>query len=176
MERNLILDAKHGCDDAFAKIVNRYSPILKRICIAAGVPIDDISDVVQEVFIKVYRFIGQVEVSTFQFWLYKITINTARDMGRKQLVWNNKFDLVQKDQIIHSSFYSSSVEERIMNKADCERLIDCIIALDAKYQIPLVLHFFHFLKYEDISSITGDKASTIKVRVLRAKKKIKQKF
>ena len=48
-----------------------------------------------------------------------------------------------------------------------------IQALDEKYRYPLVLYYFHELKYEEIAEVLGISLSTVKVRILRAKEKLK---
>ncbi|MDL4841789.1 RNA polymerase sigma factor [Aquibacillus rhizosphaerae] len=175
VDYNLITQAKEGCDEAFAKIFDQFSPIVRRYALSIRFPYDDIPDLVQEVFVKVYRFINQVDETTFYVWLYRITLNTARDMGRKQLVWQNKFTLLIKDpnQLLG---FSSNIEKDLVNKMESEQLIACIKELDEKYRLPLILHFFYFVKYDEIAHLLGVKASTIKVRVFRAKKQIADKI
>ena len=64
--------------------MNLHYRTVEKFAYQCGVRLDDISDVTQEVFIKVYRFLHQFKQERFTTWLYKITLNTARDYYRKE--------------------------------------------------------------------------------------------
>ncbi|MCT2534473.1 sigma-70 family RNA polymerase sigma factor [Aquibacillus koreensis] len=173
MDENLIQDAKQGCPQAIEQVVLKYSPIVERYAFSIKFPHDDIPDLIQEVFIKVYRFIDQVEVPTFHFWLYKITLNTARDLARKHACWQSKFSLLKAEKLYDG--FTCNVEENLVKKMEYEHVISKMQELDDKYQVPMMLHFQQFLSYKEISDVMGMNTSTIKVRILRGKRKVAQK-
>ncbi|MFD1039066.1 RNA polymerase sigma factor [Virgibacillus byunsanensis] len=174
--QDLIKACKNGDLQAFSGLIDHYSSTVERFAFQIGVPYHDVPDVSQEVFIRVYRFLYQFDgKSSFTTWLYKITWNAAKDYHRKQSSWLNKFTRLKNDQT-KCNASTDHVEESIIRDEEDELLLQCIHQLDEKYRVPIVLHFFHDVPYDQISTITGVKLSTIKVRVMRGKKKLAEKL
>lgn len=74
--------------DGWTRLVHVFGPIVYRWCRSAGVPPQDSTDVVQEIFVAVARgipqFERQKESGSFRSWLATITRNQIRDYFRKQ--------------------------------------------------------------------------------------------
>ncbi|ALX50425.1 RNA polymerase sigma factor [Lentibacillus amyloliquefaciens] len=169
---DLIEASRSGDTLSFNKLIDYYSPTVERFAFQIGVTYHDVPDVTQEVFIRIYRFLDQFDGKSFTSWLYKVTLNVVRDYHRKQTSWFNKFSRIKhagKD-LIHSN---NSVESQILKNEEDQILYSCIQQLDKKYRIPIVLYYFHDLSYDEISQVTGVKLSTVKVRMLRGKNKLK---
>ena len=83
-EVQLILKAQQVDKVAYGELMNLHYRTVKKFSFQCDVHLDDISDVAQEVFIKLYRFLHQFKHERFTTWLYKITLNTARDYYRKE--------------------------------------------------------------------------------------------
>ena len=79
---------------AFGSLVEQYQAAVLRICYRILGNQQDAEDVVQEVFIKVYkkakRFRGKSKIST---WLFRIAVNLAIDFRRRQK-WNHYLDVL----------------------------------------------------------------------------------
>lgn len=60
------------------EVVEKYHPMVFRIAVGFVHIREDVEDITQEVFIKIYqnreKFRGESEIST---WLYRITVNTS---------------------------------------------------------------------------------------------------
>ncbi|WP_341356876.1 sigma factor-like helix-turn-helix DNA-binding protein [Rossellomorea sp. y25] len=48
--------------------------------------------------------------------------------------------------------------------------------LDDKYQIPIILYYFHEKKYEEMAEILSINLSTVKTRLLRGKNLLKKEL
>ena len=74
--------------DAWARMVDVFSPIVYRWARKSGLNGDDSADVVQDVFIAVARNIGtfqrQKQSASFRSWLATITRNRVKDCFRKR--------------------------------------------------------------------------------------------
>jgi RNA polymerase sigma-70 factor, ECF subfamily len=167
--RDLMEEIQNGNQLVFEEFIEIYSPIVERFAYQIGVPFHDIADVSQEVFLRVFRFSYQFDGKSVTSWLFKITMNIARDLGRKNKGWMDKITRMKATHDIQD-YQLEQVETSIIQKEDDRFLHSCIIQLPDKYKIPIVLHYFHDMSYEDITNITGAKLSTIKVRIHRAKK------
>lgn len=166
MDKNILKRATQGDKEAYDMLVKLHYRTVEKFAFQCGVHNRDIQDVTQEVFIKLYRFIHQFREAKFTTWLYKITVNTARDYYRKEQREKLKGEKLQQQ---------TEQEYRLVDKDDME-LHEAILALDEKYRLPVVLYFFHDLKYEEIAEILAISLSTVKVRLLRAKEQLKQKL
>ncbi|WP_026703101.1 RNA polymerase sigma factor [Salibacterium aidingense] len=158
--------ARSGNKEAFHTIVHTYYQTVQRFAYQIGVRPEDIDDVTQEVFLRVYRSLRSYSGGTFTTWLYSITLNTARDLMRKQKRQNRKIEKMRETTPNHT-YETLNVSEEAME------LHDLIRGLDEKYRIPLVLHYFHHQTYAEISEVTGTSESGVKSQVMRAKKKLK---
>ncbi|WP_164669709.1 RNA polymerase sigma factor [Virgibacillus doumboii] len=167
---DLIDACKTGDIVAYGKLIDHYSSTVERFAFQIGVPFQDVPDVSQEVFIRIYRHLDRFDgKSSFSSWLYKITLNSARDYHRKHSSLLKKFNRLknEKSRLSHST--ENSLKQVLKDEED-QFLHMCINQLNEKYRIPIVLHYFHDMKYEQISEIIGVKLSTVKVRVMRGKK------
>lgn len=71
----------HG---AFETLVAHYSPRLFGFLLRFTANRDDAEDLVQEVFVRLVRTIGDYQHDgRFEAWLFRIAANLARDRGRK---------------------------------------------------------------------------------------------
>src|SRR5579862_2196656 len=81
----LIERARSGDDSAFNQVVQAYRKrILGTIARLIGRP-EDVDDVGQEVFLRLYYSLDQLRTSeVFEPWLYRLTVNAAYDYLRRQ--------------------------------------------------------------------------------------------
>lgn len=174
-EKNVSLDdlielAKNGDHQAFHELIERHILSVERFAFQIGVSANDVEDVTQEVFIRVYRFLKQYSGKTFTTWLYKITLNVARDYYKKAKRNHEKLDLLARE----SSLIEENLKlEMFMNEED-EKLHLLIQQLDDKYKLPLILYYFQDQKIKEISTILSLPVSTVKTRLFRARAKLKK--
>ena len=86
----LIERAKNGDDESFSQLVAIYEKFVYntacRTLTASGCGISDAEDISQASFIKAWRSLTSFRGEcTFSTWLYRITINTARDYIRSHI-------------------------------------------------------------------------------------------
>lgn len=169
-EEDLIRLAKQGDMNAFQQLVEQYYPVVERFAYQLGNRRDEIDDITQEVFIRVYRFLDQFSKAKFSTWLYKITLNVTRDTARKRS--QNVRKVLKMGQERNEDY--PVVESQILQNEEDQRLHQCLQKLDEKYRVPIVLFYFHEKKYEEISEILSMTLSTVKTRILRGKSMLKK--
>ncbi|MDQ0229801.1 RNA polymerase sigma factor [Metabacillus malikii] len=172
-EDELIKRAKQGNMVAFGQLVESYYPTVERFAYQLGNKQDEIEDITQEVFIRVYRFIDQFSKAKFSTWLYKITLNVTRDFARKRQSNLRKVFKIQQDT--RDTEYPEIETMALKNEADRDLHI-AIQQLDEKYRIPIILFYFHEKKYEEIAEIMSVTLSTVKTRILRGKTMLKKRM
>ena len=170
-ENQLIHKAQQGNKAAYGELMNLHHRTVEKFAYQCGVRLDDIPDVTQEVFIKLYRFLHQFNQERFTTWLYKITLNTARDYYRKETREKNK-----EAKIIENTqqFNFDSAEMKVLLFEEERQLHEAIIQLDEKYRIPLILYYFQDLSYQQIADVQNISMSAVKTRLFRAKDALKK--
>lgn len=169
-ERILIEDALEGNDDAFHELISMYHTTVEKFARQIGVREQDVSDVTQEVFIKMYRFLHKYSRGKFSTWLYSVTLNVAKDAFRKQKREKLKFlKSVQEEPP------TSYVDELDLSE-DAKVLHEAIDKMDEKYKIPIVLFYFHDASIREIATIMNMREGTVKTRLKRGKDQLKQRL
>ncbi|WP_017728081.1 RNA polymerase sigma factor [Halalkalibacterium ligniniphilum] len=169
MEEQLLNRAKKGEDDAFHQLIERHLKTVEKFAYQLGVSSAHVEDVTQEVFLKVYRFLHKHDRGKFTTWLYSITLNVVRDFYRKEQRMKRKTIELQR-QAPEQMYVEDHFDE--VTRA----LHEMIQQLDEKYKIPIVLHYFHALSYQEIAKIMNVSEGAIKTRMLRAKQQLKLQY
>ena len=73
-----IEEVKNGKIESFGYVIEKYQTLALNIALPFVKNGEDAEEIVQDAFVKVYRFIRQYNgESRFSSWLYKIVYNTA---------------------------------------------------------------------------------------------------
>ena len=171
VENDLIERAQQGDQLAYGELIRLHHRTVEKFAFQCGVRVQDIPDVTQEVFVKLYRFLHQFQKERFTTWLYKITLNATRDYYRKETKEVQKEAKLQGSS--HESYIMKSAEEKVLIFEEDRELHETIQQLDEKYRHPIILFYFHDMSYEQMSEVLNVPLSTIKIRLLRAKGHLK---
>lgn len=85
----LVAQVLDGNQRAFESLLRRHEPRVLRVLRLLGVPSEDKEDVAQEVFVRVFRFLGGFKPGNpFAGWVYRIAVNAVHDyrgrVGRRR--------------------------------------------------------------------------------------------
>lgn len=159
----------------FAILIERYekkfSRYIARLCACSK---EDIEDLVQEIFIKIYRNMNDFDIKLkFSSWAYRIAHNEVisyyRKIRARPRPVNLEPDLVILDKT-KDDF--SAFLDRNLNK---EKILEILEMLDFKYKEVLILRFFEEKSYEEISDILRKPPGTVATLLSRAKNQFKEK-
>ena len=135
---------------------------------------DDASDLLQETFLKGYRFFDKFESGTnCKAWLFRILKNTYINQYRKD---KKEPDTIEYDTI--EEFYdlirSESTESTDLQKRIFDNLLDdeISIALDSlpeSFRTAIILCDLEVMTYEEISEILECPIGTVRSRLHRAR-------
>lgn len=178
-DEQLVFLAKKNPDDFRAIMVrywNRLFGYVKRMSYFSQ---EDIEDILQEVFMKIYRYLNDYDSSmTFSTWIYKITRNCVIDEIRKRKsrpkdVWleANEWRNVFRDKL--------NLEKELSAKISLEKVIKIIEKLPFEYKEVLILRFLEEKNYEEIMDILQKPKGTVASLIARGRilllKEIKEK-
>lgn len=174
-DEQLVIECKKD-QQHFAVLVERYVPKLthyiRRRSLATS---DDIEDLLQNIFIKVYRNINEYDTSLlFSSWIYRIAHNEMIDWYRRE---KRRTTLSLDDEaqdIVSKLFTEEDHVTRFSNEEQKQMVINAVNTLDDKYKDILILRFFEEKSYEEIADILTIPPGTVAVRINRAKKQLEK--
>jgi RNA polymerase sigma-70 factor (ECF subfamily) len=131
---------------------------------------DEIDDLVQNTFIKVYQNLEEFKAeSSLKTWLYRITINTVKDhkKARSRKNWLNLFQSGEEVDIKVNGHFDQKI-----SIAEASVLIREKLSL--KHQEVIILYSFEDLDIAAISEVLKIPIGTVKSRLFKAHKVLKQ--
>lgn len=171
--RQILLDPAH-----FECLVSRYEQKLGHyVRRLSGLPPEAIEDILQEVFLKVYKNLnGYDEAYPFNGWIYRIAHNEAishfRKAGSRPTLipledeeGKNLLNLLPSDTDLAGEYARTETALKIR---------ELLFRLPEKYRSVLVLHFLEDKGYDEIGDILRLPAGTVATHLRRAKAQFKQ--
>jgi len=130
---------------------------------------EDAEDIAQEVFVKLARKLKMFgQKSSFKTWLYRMTINTAKDFTRKyatRRVYETAFASEQGP--------NNPVPSQDENP-DAAQLYKEIAKLPEKQKTAVLLVYGEGLSHREASQVLKCPEATVSWRIFQAKKKLKK--
>ncbi len=157
-------------EKAFSQLVHQYQERMYFLVRKMVIDHDDADDVVQEVFIKVWKNLGSFEGGSQLFtWIYRIATNECLrflEKKKKKRFWISMGDAsTELASKLDTSPYISGDEVQ-------KRLQKALLKLPDKQRLVFNLKYFEDLKYEEMSKITGTSVGSLKASYHHAVKKI----
>ena len=163
----------------FLYLMKRYeSKLLNYILKISNFHHDDAQDVLQDVFIKVYRNLNSFDCSLkFSSWIYRITRNQVISSHRKNKsrATNISWDIEINDHILNNLIFDFDVNREVDLQFLRKNIEKILNNLDKKYQEVLILRFFEEKDYREISDILKKPMGTVATLLSRAKKQFLEK-
>lgn len=157
----------------FGEIVDRYEAKLTRYIARLGVrnP-DDQLDVLQDIFLKVYKNLNGFDTSLqFSSWIYRISHNEAISWYRKKNVRPEGHLIADSEELL--GFLSAKTEgadvefDKTINAKEVNA---ALLKIDDKYRQVIILRFFEHKEYEEISDILKIPVGSVGTLLHRGKK------
>ena len=157
---------------AFSKLVDKHKNMVYAVALKLLGNHADAEDIAQESFIKAYQQMSSFkQESKFSTWLYTITYRTALYHIRK-----NRIDTRYMDFKDNEKFQSDTITqiESYKIKEQQKFIKEVVDALPTMEGLLVTLFYIDENSVEEISSITNLSATNIKVKLFRARKKLKK--
>jgi len=142
---------------------------------------DDSNDLVQETFLKAYRFIGSyVEGTNAKAWLFKILKNAFINEYRKKSKRPAKVDfedIVSYHDSENTSYVGSlDLREEIFQGMLGDEVTKSLNALPVDFKTVVLLCDVEGFTYEEIAKIIDIPIGTVRSRLHRARNMLKEKL
>jgi RNA polymerase sigma-70 factor (ECF subfamily) len=182
-EKALIAQLCAGREAAYEILIDRYERPVFSLVSRLVDDSADAADVVQEVFLKIFRNVGSFRGdSSLKTWVYRIAVNESRNQRRwfgrhrKQEVAIEPVD----DEIEHHNDWlpdrGRSPLEQVMDH-EREALIETALGeINPNFRAVLVLREIEGLNYDEIAEILEISLGTVKSRILRGRDALRQRL
>lgn len=179
----LVAALQAGSEQAYEQLIDQYQqPVYNLVYRLLSDP-GDACDVVQEVFIKIFRNIGNFRSqSSLKTWVYRIALNEANNRRR----WfsrhkKHEVDLDRDDD--HARSLQDTIQDGGFSPFDLmlgtetqEKIEEALQKLSANFRDAVVLRDIEELSYEEISEILSINMGTVKSRILRGREALRKQL
>jgi RNA polymerase sigma-70 factor, ECF subfamily len=134
---------------------------------------DDALDAAQEVFIKLHRYLRTFRTDQdFSAWLYRLIVNACHDT-RKRRPRHLSLEEERERGALETLRSTDDVEAAAMVAEDESIVARALETLSEKERAALVLRDLEGLATEEVATILGSSATTVRSQICSARAKIK---
>lgn len=167
VEANLELER---FDSLYEKVILRNSEMVYRLAYSLVRTRADADDIYQEVFLRYMQKEPIFESAEHEkAWFLRVTINCSKNFWKSPWLQRRvAMDMEDIDETV--------AKNTELVYGECEEtsiLIDIVKQLPRKYRVVIHLFYYEELSVEEIAKITKAKASTVRTRLTRARRQLK---
>jgi RNA polymerase sigma-70 factor (ECF subfamily) len=180
-DQRLISGLQAGEQDAYERLIQRFqTPVYNLAWRLLNDPADA-SDVVQEVFLKIFRNVGHFRGdSSLRTWVYRIAVNESHN--RRRWLFRHR----RGETGIEETFEDSETREKplmdcgetpfdfTMNREAQLLLEEGLAAINPVFRASLVLREVEDMSYEEIAEILEVSIGTVKSRIMRGREALRR--
>ncbi len=161
------LRAVKGDKNAFKSLYDFYSPFVWRVVMRMTGDRNMATELLQETFINVHKSLRKFNAeSALSTWIYRITYNAV-------LASTNRRNRFRSHQVYDDDLYIGRETDGYEMKDMVEKVLSNLSVED---KFLLVAREVDGLSYDDIESVTGCSAGTLRTRLHRLKESIRKRF
>ena len=175
-DSEIISRVLRGEQQAFAELVNRYQNFVFTITLRYTDNREDAEEIAQDIFVKAYRSLADFRGdSKFSTWLYTIVTTSCITFLRKKKLETSSLDderVFEQVDNQNSGFTANQVEQK-SRVAMVNEAIKLLLPDDAKI---ITLFYKGEQSLDEIGVIMGMEPNTVKVKLHRARQRLKEKM
>ena len=172
-----------GIDEAYEELIERYEQQLYGMTYRLLGNSTDAADVVQEVFLKVFRTINSFrEQSSLRTWIYRIAVNEAHNHRRwfarhcrnEVSMENERAD--GQNSIEYAPDPGRSPYDQTLEHENTTLIERALTQINPIFRTAVVLRDIQNLSYEEIADILQVSLGTVKSRILRGREALRREL
>lgn len=191
MPFRIVLSVKGGKEklmhkeNTYEEVITRNSDMVYRLAYSLVRTRADADDIYQEVFMR-YIKAGPVfdNEGHEKAWLVRVTVNCCKNYWkspwmRRRAAFHEETALYEKEAAGEKMCTVDSGliwGEGEVGNSEEQLLIETVKELPEKYRVVIHLFYYEEMSVEEIGKITGMKASAVRTRLTRARKRLKEKL
>ncbi len=175
-DKALITKVLNGEQQAYAELVGRYQNFVFTLALRYVPSREDAEEIAQDVFVKAYRalpdFRGDSKLST---WLYTIVNSTSLSFLRRKKLNTRSLD---DEQVFAKAVNTSGASAAgAVEQKSRAVMVNTAIGMLSPNDATLITLFYKMEQsLEDIGTIMGIETNTAKVKLHRARGRLKEKM
>jgi RNA polymerase sigma-70 factor (ECF subfamily) len=182
-DARILRGLRAGIEEAYEELISRYEqPIYGMVYRLLGNQ-SDACDVVQEVFLKVFRSVGAFrEQSSLRTWIYRIAVNEVHN-HRRWFIRHCRLEVSlenereeQSNSLEYAADRSRSPYEQAMNNEAKVIIERALTRINPVFRTAVVLRDIQNLSYEEIAEILQVSLGTVKSRILRGREALRREL
>ena len=181
VEINITPRNSNNLSAEFEKIALPHRNLLFNYALKMTGDYDDADDLVQETYLKAFRFFDKFEQGTnIKAWLYRIMKNSFINEYRKNVKEPNKVDYedVQNfyENVKPSEITSDHYEEDVYANMLDDNINEALVSLPEDFRTVIILSDIEGYTYDEIADFTDIPVGTVRSRLHRARKMLYSKL
>lgn len=175
-DNELISRVLGGDQQAYATLIDRYKSYVFTLALRFTKNREDAEEVSQDIFIKAYRALADFRgASRFSTWLYTIVNTTCITFLRKKRLEVHSLDNEKVFEVADSQ--DSGLRANLVEQKSRINMVNQAIALLSTDDAEIITLFYKAEQtLEEIAQILGIESNAVKVRLHRARTRLKDKM
>jgi RNA polymerase sigma-70 factor (ECF subfamily) len=179
-EAELVTELQAGSDAAFEWLVTYYHAPVYNLVYGILYDAADAADVTQEVFLRVFRGIGGFRRgSSLKTWLYRISVRQA--LNHRRWCWRHHSHQVSIDDDTNGTAEAHELED--LDATPFEKLATHEAQLAVRralqsvpdvFRSAVILRDLEGLSYEEVAEVLEVSVGTVKSRILRGRRALRE--
>lgn len=156
-----------------------YGKELYSFCCCVTRNRQEADDLYQDTFLKMYEMADQFVIMTNpKSFLMSVALNLYRNYKRKLSIRQRITGVsVSMEEIAESiPFEGLDTEDMVISREECQIVRMAVAKLPDKYRIPILLYYMEDLTQTEIAAVMQISDSSVKTRIYRAKKILREKL
>jgi RNA polymerase sigma-70 factor, ECF subfamily len=180
-EEELVEGLKAGAEEAYETLIERFQqPVYGLVYRLLNDP-SETGDVVQEVFLKVFRNIGPFRgQSSLKTWVYRIAVNEAYN-HRRWFARHRRQDVGLEEEQESGRTYQETLSDpaqspydELLGREHLAMVESALNDLNPTFRSSVVLRDIEDLSYGEIADVLQISLGTVKSRILRGREALRK--
>jgi len=176
----LVTELQAGSDAAFEWLVTYYHASVYNLIYGILSDAADASDVTQEVFLRAFRGIGGFRRgSSLKTWLYRISVREA--LNHRRWCWRHHRNQISIDDdangtapALDPADLDATPFEKLATREEQAAVRRALESVPEVFRSAVILRDLEGLSYEEVSEVLDVSVGTVKSRILRGRRALRE--